>query len=50
MLIDKESNEPLMERNYIPCPHCETLNDGRIWEKEMHLDIGLGLFVQIAIK
>ncbi len=32
-LIDKESDAPFAERNYIPCPHCETLNDGRIWSK-----------------
>lgn len=30
-LIDKQSKAPLMERTYVPCPHCETLNDGRIW-------------------
>lgn len=32
-LIDKESDKPRMERTYIPCPHCETLNDGRLWAK-----------------
>ena len=32
-LIDKESDKPLMERIYIPCPHCETLNDARLWAK-----------------
>ncbi len=32
-LIDKESCDPLMERSYVPCPHCETINDGRIWMK-----------------
>ncbi len=32
-LIDKESDKPLMERTYIPCPHCETLNDARLWAK-----------------
>ncbi|MCY3741813.1 MAG: hypothetical protein OXH00_12400 [Candidatus Poribacteria bacterium] len=30
-LIDKESDKPLEERTYIPCPHCETLNDRRLW-------------------
>ncbi|MCG9133053.1 hypothetical protein J5I95_15360, partial [Candidatus Poribacteria bacterium] len=25
-LVDKE-----MERSYVPCPHCETLNDRRLW-------------------
>ena len=32
-LIDEESDAPFAERNYIPCPHCETLNDARIWTK-----------------
>ena len=30
-LIDKESDKPEAERRYIPCPHCETLNDARLW-------------------
>jgi len=30
-LIDKESDKPQSERRYIPCPHCETLNDPRLW-------------------
>ncbi|MYC13690.1 MAG: MFS transporter [Gemmatimonadetes bacterium] len=33
MLIDEESDKPLMERTYVPCPHCETLNDSRLWAK-----------------
>jgi len=33
-LIDKESDKPRTERTYVPCPHCETLNDARLWEKE----------------
>ncbi len=32
-LIDKKSDKPLLERTYIPCPHCETLNDARLWGK-----------------
>ena len=32
-LIDQKSDKPLMERIYIPCPHCETLNNSRLWEK-----------------
>ena len=32
-LIDKESDKPLIERCYIPCPHCETLNDRCLWGK-----------------
>ncbi|MYG05387.1 hypothetical protein F4054_16250 [Candidatus Poribacteria bacterium] len=30
-LIDKEGDKPSEERSYIPCPHCETLNDRRLW-------------------
>ncbi len=32
-LIDKKSDKPQMERTYVPCPHCETLNDQRLWAK-----------------
>ncbi|WP_404398266.1 hypothetical protein [Idiomarina loihiensis] len=32
-LIDKTSDAPLMERQSIPCPECETLNDARLWSK-----------------
>lgn len=33
MLIDKTSDVPLMERQYVPCPQCHALNDGRLWSK-----------------
>ncbi len=33
MLIDKTSDAPLVERQYIPCPECNALNDGRLWSK-----------------
>ncbi len=33
LLVDKMSDKPWMERCYIPCPHCETLNDARLWSK-----------------
>ena len=32
-LIDKKSDKPWMERCYVPCPHCETLHDSRLWAK-----------------
>ncbi len=32
-LIDKKSDKPQQEGSYIPCPHCETLNDSRLWAK-----------------
>lgn len=31
MLIDKESSKPLMERTYVPCPHCETVHESAVW-------------------
>ena len=30
-LFDKTSEKPLIERTYIPCPHCKTHHDGRTW-------------------
>ncbi len=32
-LIDKKSDKSQLEGSYIPCPHCETLNDSRLWAK-----------------
>ena len=32
-LIDKKSDKPQLEGSYIPCPHCDTLNDSRLWAK-----------------
>ncbi|MCE7992340.1 MAG: hypothetical protein HEP71_10180 [Roseivirga sp.] len=31
MLIDRMSEKPLMERTYIPCPHCETMHNNAMW-------------------
>ena len=42
-LIDKESDKPQRERTYVPCPHCETLNDSRLWGKGISLPISLPL-------
>ncbi len=33
-LEDKTVDKPRIERTFIPCPHCETLHDGRIWSNE----------------
>ena len=33
LLIDKSTDKPLMERQFVPCPHCGELNDGRLWAK-----------------
>jgi len=32
-LIDKTSDAPVMERQYVPCPHCKAINDARLWSK-----------------
>ena len=32
-LIDKTMDAPLMERQFVPCPECGALNDGRMWSK-----------------
>ena len=29
--FEQVENTPLMERQYIRCPHCETMHDGRTW-------------------
>lgn len=33
-LIDKTSDAPLIERQYVPCPHCGTIHNGLIWAKK----------------
>jgi len=33
-LEDKTSDKPFLERSYVPCPHCETLHDGRTWSTQ----------------
>ena len=30
-LIDNTIDKPLMERTFVPCPHCEKLHDSRLW-------------------
>lgn len=33
-LEDISSDKPRIERLYVPCPHCETIHDGRTWSTE----------------
>ena len=42
-LVDKKSDKPWIERCYIPCPHCETLNDARLWAKRRAFGNWFGL-------
>lgn len=30
-LEDTTSDKPMIERSYVPCPHCHELHDGRTW-------------------
>ena len=32
-LVEKHSDKPLVERTYVPCPHCTAMHDGRLWGK-----------------
>lgn len=34
ILFDKTMEKPFMERQFVPCPHCGELNDGRLWSKK----------------
>lgn len=31
ILIEKHSTQPMLERQFIPCPHCKALNPARLW-------------------
>jgi len=33
-LIDKTSDVPLMERQYVPCPHCNAIHNNSLWAKQ----------------
>ena len=43
-LIDKTSDAPLMERQYVPCPHCNTIHNGSLWAKQGGFKNWFGLF------
>ncbi len=36
LLIDKTANKPLLDRGFVPCPHCHTLHDSRTWSQQNH--------------
>ncbi len=33
LLIDKTSTAPLVDRNYVPCPSCGAIHNGKLWAK-----------------
>jgi len=44
LLFDKSIDKPLMERQFVPCPHCGKLNDGRLWAKQNALKNWYGYY------
>lgn len=42
-LLDKQIDAPLMERQYVPCPHCNTIHHGLFWSKKSALGNWFGL-------
>ncbi|MDX5406925.1 MAG: hypothetical protein LPK11_07790 [Chromatiaceae bacterium] len=43
-LIDKTSDAPLIERQYIPCPHCGSIHSDKLWSKPAAFKNWFGLF------
>lgn len=43
-LVEKVPDKPLYERTYIPCPHCNTLHDGRVWSRKLSMKNWFGLY------
>jgi|GEM_PF-2491499 len=41
-LICKDCPEPLYDRSYVPCPHCNAMNRGRTWGKKRGFGNWLG--------
>jgi hypothetical protein len=37
-LVEKLPKKPRFERTKVPCPHCNTLHDGRTWSEENNTD------------
>ena len=33
-LLDKTLQKPKHDRSFVPCPHCETIHDSRIWSPQ----------------
>ena len=42
-LIDKTSHAPLMERQYVPCPHCHEIHHGLRWSKKASFQNWFGI-------
>ena len=52
ILIEKQSNKTLAEKNFVPCPHCGTVHSGLSGRPRIkqHLGTGLDCIVIIAKK
>lgn len=43
-LVEKNTNKPFIERNFVPCPHCNTLHDYKTWSGKRALKNWFGLY------
>ena len=34
LLVENDTDKPLIERNHVPCPHCGTIHDSRVWSQQ----------------
>lgn len=44
LLTDQISDKPLMERQFVPCPHCGKVHDARLWSRENGLKNWFGYY------
>lgn len=43
-LVEKNTDRPFMERNYVPCPHCNTLHGNQVWSGSRSFGNWFGLY------
>ena len=43
-LVEKNTHKPLIERNFVPCPHCETLHGYKTWAGKRSTKNWFGLY------
>lgn len=43
-LVEKNTDKPFIERNYIPCPHCKTLHGYEVWSGKRGFKNWFGLY------
>lgn len=43
-LVEKNTDKPFIERNFVPCPHCNTLHDYKTWSGNRAYKNWFGLY------